>query len=77
MACFWCVWSERPIDGTRKSLSWSSAWSFWSRTPSRTVLFSAGCIAPKEPYGSSIGFFETLAMTLTCLIEIKSMKERS
>lgn len=59
------------------TLLWSSDWSFWNRSPSITGLFSADCTAPNGPCGGSIGFFEILATTLTCLTGIKSMKEHS
>jgi len=77
MACFWCVWKERGIGGIRKNRSWNYDLSFWSRSPSKTGPFSAGCIAPSGPSGGSIGFFETLATMPTCSIAIKSMKKLS
>ncbi len=42
--------------------------------PFQDRSFSVGCIAPKEPYGSSIGFFETSATMPTCSTAIKWMK---
>jgi len=43
----------------------------WSRNPQPIGLLLAGCIAQRERSGNSIGFFETLAMTSICCIEIK------
>jgi hypothetical protein len=77
MACFWFVWNERGTGGIHKNHSWSFDLSFWSRNPFEIGPFSAGCIAPREPCGSSIGSSETLATMPTCSIAIKSMKKPS
>jgi hypothetical protein len=74
MAYFSFEWKERGIGGIHKNRSWNSDLLFWSHTPTKHGPFSAGYIAPREPCGSSIGFFETSLTTRTCSIAIKSMK---
>jgi len=62
---------EPGIAGIHKNHSWSCDLLCWSRNPQPIGLLLAGCIAQRERSGNSIGFFETLAMTSICCIEIK------
>jgi hypothetical protein len=77
MGCFLFGWNERGSGGIPKNRLWNSDLSSWSRSRFKTSHFSADCIARREACGSSIGFYEILAMMPTYSIAIKWMKKLS